>query len=767
MGQATTYRDPVCGMDVTSEEAAGSSEHNGVTYYFCGLSCLDRFRQDPEKYLDPERSEGNCCASPDALYTCPMDPEIVQVGPGTCPVCGMALEPMDAGSAGMDDGEARSMTRRFVVCAILTVPLLVIAMVPHLTGVHWPSEFSTVQGWVELALSAPVVLWGGLPFFQRGWASVLNRRLNMFTLIAVGTGVAWLYSLVSTAAPGVFPAGFRGHDGRVGVYFEVSATIVTLVLLGQVLELRARRATGTAIRALLDLAPKTARVVRDGVETEIPLSEVMVGDVLRVRPGESVPTDGTVLEGRSPVDESMVTGESIPVVKEPGSPVIGGTMNQTGSVLVRADRIGSATLLAQIVRTVQEAQRTKAPVQKLADSVAAWFVPVVLASSIVTFVVWAVAGPAPALAFAVINAVSVLMIACPCALGLATPMAVTVGLGRGAQNGLLIKGADALESLASVDTLVLDKTGTLTEGRPVVTRVEPVEGAIEADLLSLAAGLEDHSEHPLAFAVLAAARDRQIEVTAVTEFEAVPGKGVRGRVGNDVVALGNGAFVSGLGVGVGQLAELAARERAAGATVVFVARGGRLVGLLAVSDPVRKEAAQAVRDLQAEGVRVVMVTGDDRVTASAVATRLGIADVEAGVSPLDKAGLVRAWQSEGRKVAMAGYGINDAPALAQADVGIAMGSGTEIAIKSAGVTLLKGDLAGLLKARRLSRATLRVIRQNLVFAFAYNMIGVPIAAGVLYPWSGQLLSPMIAAAAMSLSSVSVIANSLRLRTLQL
>ncbi|MBS1715718.1 MAG: heavy metal translocating P-type ATPase [Armatimonadetes bacterium] len=759
-----TFLDPVCGMDVTPEEAAGSVEHGGETYYFCGQSCLERFSADPDKFLDTSRSQHED-ADPDALYTCPMDPEIVQVGPGVCPVCGMALEPMDGGGAMSDDPELASMSRRLLVAALLSVPLLVLAMVPHLTGRHWPQPLSSVQNLVELLLSSPVVLWGGRPFFQRGWASVVNRRLNMFTLIAVGTGVAWLYSVVATLAPSMFPAGFRGHDGQVAVYFEVSATIVALVLLGQVLELRARHATGGAIRGLLDLAPKTATVVHGCHDEEVPLSRVQVGDLLRVKPGEAVPTDGTVTEGRSSVDESMVTGEPLPVQKEAGTSVIGGTVNQTGSFVMKAEKVGASTLLSQIVKTVQEAQRTKAPVQKLADTVAAYFVPTVVAAAVVTFVVWALFGPPPSLAYAVINAVSVLMIACPCALGLATPMAVTVGLGKGAQNGVLIRNAEALEALSRVDTLGIDKTGTLTQGRPDVTDVASVPASSPDEVVATAAALEALSEHPLAQAVLRAAADRGLPLSQVEAFEAVPGRGVKGLVGSERVLVGNAAFLQDDGIETAPVASTVDTWSRRAGTVVYVAKGARLLGALGLSDPVRTDAADSVRQLRSEGLRPVMLTGDNAVTAAAVASLVGIEEIRSEVSPLEKADAVSAWQREGRKVAMAGDGINDAPALAQAEVGIAMGTGSQIAIQSAGVTLVKGDLRALATARRLSTATMRAIRQNLFFAFAYNVLGIPVAAGVLYPWTGVLLSPMLAALAMSFSSVTVIANSLRLKRL--
>ncbi len=765
--------DPVCGMTVDPAAAAGSVTHDGTTYFFCSRHCLEKFRADPGRYTGPQAApEGHACghaehapapAVPGVKYTCPMHPEVIRDGPGTCPKCGMALEPMTPTPGAEDDSELRDMTRRFWVSAALTLPVVLLAMLPMI-GVALPRWLHGSNGkWVELILSAPVVLWGGWPFFVRAVQAARHGTANMFTLIGLGTAAAWGYSAVATAAPDLFPAGFRDAHGVVPVYFEAAAVIVTLVLLGQVLELRARRSTGAAIRALLGLAPATARRVRpDGGEEDVPLADVQVGDKLRVRPGEKVPVDGTVEDGSSPVDESMLTGEPVPVTKRPGDPVIGGTVNTTGSFVMIATKVGGETVLARIIHLVGEAQRSRAPVQKLADAVAAWFVPAVVAVAVVTFIVWAAFGPAPALAYALVNAVAVLIIACPCALGLATPMSVTVGIGRGATEGILFRSADALERMEKVDTVVVDKTGTLTEGKPRLVTVE-ARGVPEAELLRLAAGLEQGSEHPLAAAVAAGARERGAAPAKVEGFESVPGKGVRGRIDGQAVVVGNRAMLEAAGVPPGELPERAEALRRDGQTVVFVAVDGRPVGLLGVADPVKATTPEAVRLLHDSGVRIVMLTGDGRTTAEAVARKLGIDRVFAEVLPDEKLRVVRDLQAQGRVVAMAGDGVNDAPALAAADVGIAMGTGTDVAMESAPVTLVKGDLRGIARARRLSRATMRNIRQNLVFAFAYNLLGVPVAAGVLYPVFGLLLSPMIAAAAMSLSSVSVVANALRLR----
>ena len=705
----------------------------------------------------------------DGDYTCPMHPEVRQRGPGSCPVCGMALEPVAVAAVEGPDPELRDMERRLVVAAALTVPLFVLAMAEMLPGRPLAGVAEAAgSAWAQLALATPVVLWGGWPFFARGWTSLVTRRLNMFTLIALGTGTAYAYSVVATVAPGAFPPAFRAPDGTVAVYFEAAAVIVTLVLLGQVLELRARSRTGAAIRALLDLAPRTARRLRaDGADEDVPLDQVRPGDRLRVRPGEKVPVDGTVAEGASAVDESAVTGEPMPVEKHPGDRVVGGTVNATGGFVMRAERVGAETLLARIVQMVAEAQRTRAPVQRLADVVAGYFVPAVVAVALAAFALWAWLGPEPRLAHALVNAVAVLIIACPCALGLATPMSIMVATGRGAGAGVLFKNAEAIELLRAVETLVVDKTGTLTEGRPTLAAVEPSAGFDERGVLRAAASLERGSEHPLAAAIVAGAATRGIELAPAEGFASVPGKGVTGRVEGRRVALGNRALLDDLGVDASALAARAEALRAAGRTVMFLAVDGAPAGLLAVGDPVKDTTPAALRDLHAEGLRVVMLTGDSAATARAVAAELGIDEVIAEVLPDQKAEAIARLQRAGHLVAMAGDGINDAPALAQADVGIAMGTGTDVAMESAGVTLVKGDLRGIARARRLSRATMANVKQNLVFAFAYNALGVPLAAGALYPVFGLLLSPMVAAAAMSLSSVSVIANALRLRRVRL
>jgi len=804
-------------------------DHAGKTYYFCCAHCLEKFRARPEDYLAPRPAPGaglhmigrapappaksasaksaavNAPASaasyvcpmcpevrsprPGAClrcgmalepempvaatrveYTCPMHPEIVRAGPGSCPICGMALEPRTVSAQEEDNPELRDMTRRFWISLALTSPLLLIAMSHMLPGMPrlLPESW---QAWIELLLTTPVVLWGGAPFFQRGWTSIVNRSTNMFTLIAMGTGVAYLFSLVATLFPQAFPASFLDMGGRPPVYFEAAAAITTLVLLGQVLELRARSRTGAAIRALLDLSPKMARVLRDGREEDIPLEQVVPGDRLRVRPGEKVPVDGTVLEGSSGIDESMITGESIPVSKGPGNPVIGATVNGTGSLVMRAERVGGETLLAQIVRMVSQAQRSRAPIQRLADRVAGWFVPAVIAIAILTFVAWSLFGPEPRLAHALVNAVAVLIIACPCALGLATPIAIMVGTGRGAHAGVLIKNAEALEIMEKVDTLVIDKTGTLTDGKPRVVSVVPAPGGNETgqedELLRLVASVEQGSEHPLGAAVVEAAKSRGLVLASGSEFQSHTGRGVSARVDGRKVLVGNERLLEESRITAAALAQKAGELRRAGQTVILVAVDGQAAGLIGIADSIKASAAEALRDLKSEGLRLVMLTGDSRATAEAVAKTLGIEEFEAEVLPDKKSEVVQRLQRQGRTVAMAGDGINDAPALAQADVGIAMGTGTDIAMESGGITLVKGDLAGIARARKLSQATMRNIRQNLFFAFVYNSVGVPIAAGVLYPFFGLLLSPILAAAAMSLSSVSVITNSLRLRKVKL
>jgi Cu+-exporting ATPase len=702
-------------------------------------------------------------------YTCPMHPRIVRGGPGSCPICGMALEPRTVSSGEEPNEELLDMTRRFKIGLLLTIPLLLLAMSDLIPGQPVQHAVSMrLLSYLQLALATPVVLWGGWPFFQRGWASYVNRSLNMFTLIALGTGVAYWYSVVATLFPTIFPASFRGHGGEVSLYFEVSAAIVVLVLLGQVLELRARSQTSSSIKALLNLAPRTARVIReDGTDQEISLDIIRPGDRLRVRPGEKVPADGVILEGTSSVDESMVTGEPIPVEKSKGDKVTGGTVNGTGSFIVKAERVGSETLLAQIVRMVSEAQRSRAPIQRLADTVSSYFVPAVIVAAVITFIVWGLIGPEPRLAHATVNAVAVLIIACPCALGLATPMSIMVGTGRGATAGVLIKNAEALEVLEKIDTLIVDKTGTLTEGKPRLTSIVPLNGTIESELLRFAASIELGSEHPLAAAIVTAAQRKNLALSEAEAFQSITGKGVIGKIDGRVVALGNGKLFEQLNIEMRGLTERAEALRKEGETVMFVAADGRPIGLLGVADPIKKSTAEAIRSLHEDGIRIVMLTGDNRTTAKAVARQLGIDEVAADVLPAQKSEVVKRLQAEGRMVAMAGDGVNDAPALAQAQVGIAMGTGTDVAIESAGITLLKGDLRGMVRARKLSRATMRNIRQNLFFAFIYNALGIPIAAGVLYPVFGLVLSPMIASAAMSFSSVSVIGNALRLRKVEL
>jgi Cu+-exporting ATPase len=759
-------RDPVCGMTVDPHTAKHRHQHAGLTYYFCSAGCLEKFKADPAKYLG-DRPQSVATVPEGTIYTCPMHPEIRQVGPGSCPICGMALEPVLATVEAGPNAELVDMTRRFWIGLVLSLPVVALEMGGHLTGLnHYVGQ--TTSNWLQMFLATPVVLWGGWPFFVRGWNSLVTRNLNMFTLIAMGTGVAWIYSMVATLAPGVFPAAFRTGGGAVAVYFEAAAVITVLVLLGQVLELRARESTSGAIRALLDLAPKTARRIRNGgVEEEVQLDEVHVGDHLRVRPGEKVPVDSIVIEGRSAVDESMVTGESMPVTKVIGANVIGGTMNQSGSLVIEARKVGRDTMLSQIVQLVAEAQRSRAPIQRMADQVSGWFVPAVILVALLAFAAWMIWGPAPQFSYGLVAAVAVLIIACPCALGLATPMSIMVGVGRGAQTGVLIKNAEALEHMEKIDTLVVDKTGTLTEGKPAVTAIVPADGLSESDVLRFAASVERASEHPLAAAIVRAAEDRSVSTSPVTDFDSPTGKGAIGKVDGKAIALGNAKFLAELGVDVAALSAKAEELRQEGATAIFMAIDGRVAGVLAIADPVKASTPEALSGLKAEGVRVVMLTGDNWTTAKAVARRLGIENVEAEVLPDQKSAVVQRYKAQGRVVAMAGDGVNDAPALAAADVGIAMGTGTDVAMESAGITLLKGDLTGIVKARHLSRAVMSNIRQNLFFAFIYNALGVPVAAGVLYPMFGILLSPIIAAAAMALSSVSVVGNSLRLRQTRL
>ena len=767
---ATTVTDPVCGMQVDPVMSKHRLDHAGTTYNFCSAGCRTKFEADPDKYLAPKADiPAAAPAQADAIYTCPMHPQIRQKGPGSCPICGMALEPVEITAEVAPSHELADMTRRFWVGLVLALPVFILEMGGHIPalGLHRmvPPQISI---WVQFALSTPVVLWAGLPFFQRGWASLVSQHLNMFTLIALGTGAAYLYSLVATFAPGIFPAGFHSMGGTVPVYYEAAAVIIVLVLLGQVLELRARERTGDAIRALLNLAPKTARRVRDDADDEvIDVAGVAIGDRLRVRPGDGVPVDGTVTDGSSAVDESMVTGESLPAAKAAGAKLIGGTVNGTGSLVMRAEKIGSDTMLARIVAMVAEAQRSRAPIQRMADMVAGWFVPTVLAVAVAAFVAWSVWGPAPSMSYALIAAVSVVIIACPCALGLATPMSIGVGVAKGAGAGVLIKSAEALERMEKVDTLVIDKTGTLTEGKPRVTHTVASPGFTEGDVLTMAASLERSSEHPLAAAIVAAAKEAGAASQEAADFASVTGKGVTGKFGGRSVGLGNAKLMADLGVNLGDLEAQADTLRLDGATALFVAIDGKAGGVIAIADPIKPTTRAAIDELKAAGIHIVMLTGDNRTTAEAVARQLGIADVHADVLPEDKHRIVGELKKDGRVVAMAGDGVNDAPALAEADVGIAMGTGTEVAIQSAGITLVKGDLAGIARARALSRMTMRNIRQNLVFAFAYNVIGIPVAAGVLYPTFGILLSPVVAALAMSLSSVSVIANALRLRATEL
>lgn len=798
------FIDPVCGMKVSPEKAAAAIDHAGQTWYFCGQSCFKKFQANPGQYDGSQKIAGAPATKPSAStkytcpmhpevqadkasscpkcgmalepadlsavaerteYTCPMHPEIVRDAPGPCPICGMALEPRTV-TSDAENPELVDMTRRLWIGIVLTLPILGV-MLSDILPDHPLQRYGAVVGWLEFALATPVVLWAGWPFFERGRASIVHRSLNMFTLIAIGTGAAYLYSVAAVLAPGIFPATFRDMHGNLGLYFEAAAVITVLVLFGQVLELKARSQTSGAIRALIGLAPKTARRISpDGTETDTPLSEIQIGDLIRIRPGEKVPTDGSVVEGHSSIDESMISGEPIPVEKVAGAKVVGGTINRTGSLVMRAERVGANTLLAQIVKMVSEAQRTRAPIQRLADVVASWFVPIVLGASVITFVVWAAFGPQPRYAHALVNAVAVLIIACPCALGLATPMAIVVGTGRGAHDGILIRNAEALEIFEKVDTLVVDKTGTLTEGKPKLTAVIPAEGFEERQLLQAVASLEKASEHPLAAAILAGVKEKNITLVEVSRFQSITGKGVTGTWQGKHIGVGNAALMQDLGATSDTLQEQAEGLRNEGQTVMLVAVDGRMAGLITVSDPIKATTLEAIHQLKEEGIQVVMVTGDSRTTAAAVAQKLGI-EFEADVLPEKKAEVVKHLQAQGRIVAMAGDGINDAPALAQANVGIAMGTGTDVAMETGGITLVKGDLRGLVKARRLSQRTMRNIRQNLFFAFFYNALGVPLAAGVLYPLTGLLLSPMIAATAMSFSSASVIGNSLRLRSAKL
>jgi Cu+-exporting ATPase len=763
--ETTEVVDPVCGMTISPANAVGRVEHKGQTYYFCADSCLEQFKANPDAFLGDARPPAPVI--PGATYTCPMHPEIVRDAPGACPICGMALEPV---MVSLDDGpnpELVDMTRRFRIGVWLAAPVFLLAMGDMMLGMGLGGRLDPRwTNWVGLALATPIVWWTGWPFLERGWQSIVNRSPNMFTLIALGVLAAYLYSTAAVLAPQLFPGGFR-MDGVVETYFDTAVVITVLVILGQVLELRARSRTSTAIKALLGLAPKTARRVRDGVEDDVPLEHVMVGDLLRVRPGEKVPVDGTVVEGRTSIDESMVTGEPVPVEKDAESLVTGGTVNGTGSIVMRADRVGAETLLSQIVRMVSEAQRSRAPIQKLADKVAAWFVPAVILIAVLAFIGWATWGPEPRFALALVAAVAVLIIACPCALGLATPMAIMVGTGRGAQAGVLIRNAEALERLEDVDTVVVDKTGTLTEGKPTLSDVIAAEGMEADDVLRLAAGLEQGSEHPLAAAIVAGARARGISIPHASDFESHTGRGVTGHVDGRAVALGNAVLMQERQIDTAALAPRADALRKDGATVMFIGVDGHAAGLVAVVDPIKSSTSEAIQMLHREGLRIVMLTGDNRTTADAVARRLGLDDVRADVLPAQKQEIVRQLQQQGRRVAMAGDGINDAPALAEAAVGIAMGTGTDVAMESAGITLVKGDLRGIARARRLSRATMRNIRQNLFLAFVYNALGVPVAAGVLYPFLGILISPIWASAAMTLSSVSVIGNALRLRRVHL
>ena len=760
-------RDPVCGMLVDPRTTPYRQQHAGRLYFFCSAGCQSKFLDNPTKYLARSEMTAPPAAPEGTIYTCPMHPQIRQVGPGFCPICGMALEPDLITATSGPNPELADMTRRFWLGLVLALPVVILEMGGHFANLHMiiGPQWSN---WLQFLFATPVVLWAGWSFFVRGWQSLLTRNLNMFTLIAMGTGVAWLYSVIAVLLPYIFPPAFRGPDGTVAVYFEAAAVITVLVLLGQVLELRARDQTSGAIRALLDLAPKTARRIRaDGQEEEVALDVIAVGDRLRVRPGEKVPVDGVVIEGRSALDESLVTGESMPVTKTVGDKVIAGTLNTTGSFVMQAEKVGRDTMLARIVQMVASAQRSRAPIQRLADQVAGWFVPTVILFAIAAFVAWAMFGPEPRYAYGLVAAVTVLIIACPCALGLATPMSIMVGVGRGAQAGVLIKNAEALERMEKVDTLVVDKTGTLTEGKPKVVAVVPATGFEESEALRLAASVEQASEHPLAAAIVASAKERRLALSQVSAFDSPTGKGVVGMVDGRHITLGNAKFLREIGIATADLDDEAERLRADGATAIFLAVDGKIAAVIAIADPVKPTTSEALKLLAQDGVRVVMLTGDNRTTAQAVARRLGIENVEAEVLPEQKSAVVERLRQQGNVVAMAGDGVNDAPALAAADVGIAMGTGTDVAIESASITLLKGDLTGIVRARRLSAATMHNIRQNLFFAFVYNAAGVPIAAGVLYPLFGILLSPVIAAAAMALSSVSVVGNSLRLRRLQL
>jgi Cu+-exporting ATPase len=757
----TTALDPVCGMRVNRDTAKHHFAYHGHDYYFCCQRCRERFEAAPEKYLQPKKPEP--AAPPGTIYTCPMHPEVRQVGPGACPICGMALEPEQVSLDDAPDPELKDMTRRFWVALVLTLPVFAIEMGGHL-GLSHPLSWSN---WISFALATPVVLWAGAPFFARGWRSVVSRNLNMFTLIAMGTGVAYLYSVVGTLAPQWFPPAFRDMHGIVAVYFESAAVITVLVLLGQVLELRARQRTSGAIRALLGLAPKTARRITGQGDEDVAIDAIAAGDRLRVRPGEKIPVDGVVIEGRSAVDESMVTGESMPVSKAAGARVIAGTINQSGGLVLRADKVGRDSMLARIVDMIARAQRSRAPIQRLADQVAGWFVPAVIAAAMLAFVAWSTFGPEPRFTFGLVAAVTVLIIACPCALGLATPMSIMVGVGRGARSGILIREAEALQRFENVDTIVIDKTGTLTEGKPKVVSIVPVEGVEQDELLRLAASVERGSEHPLAQAILNAASERGLHLGDVSDFVSLSGKGAIGIVSGRKVALGNAMLMAELNISIANLDRAAEAVRQQGATAIYLSLDGRVSGVIAIADPIKPSAQAALGALRADGLRVVMLTGDNVTTARAVAKTLGIDEIEAGILPERKSEVVQRLRQQGRRVAMVGDGVNDAPALAVADIGVAMGSGTDVAIESAGITLLTGDLMGLVRARRLSVATMRNIRQNLAFAFLYNSLGVPIAAGVLYPVFGILLSPMVGAAAMALSSVSVIGNALRLARTEL
>jgi len=761
--------DPVCGMSVDIATAKYTHAYSGRNWYFCGQRCLEKFAADPQRYAEKKPAAAvHPKGTPGAIYTCPMHPQIRQVGPGNCPICGMALEPVVASAEDQPNPELTDMTWRFWIGVALTLPVLALAMADHFPSLRVESLSATVSGWIQFLFTIPVVLWAGWPFFVRGWNSLVSRSLNMYTLIALGVGVAFAYSTVAILIPGLFPPEFRDASGQVGLYFEAAAVIAVLVLLGEVLQLRARENTSSAIRALLKLAPqKATRVRADGSDEEVPLDAVSKGNRLRVRPGEKVPVDGEVLEGHSSVDESLVTGEPVPVEKQPGEKVTGGTINGTGSFVMQAERVGAETLLSQIVQMVAEAQRTRAPIQNLADVVSSYFVPAVVGIAVVAFVVWSIYGPPPSMAFALVSAVSVLIIACPCALGLATPMSIMVGTGRGAQAGVLIRNAEALERMERIDTLVVDKTGTLTEGKPKLTSVVAAESFSEKHVLQIAASLERGSEHPLAAAILQGAKERGVTLLSVEDFNAVTGKGVEGTLEGSRIALGNLRFAESLAEVPQMLIDRADALRRNGETIVFLIEDSHVAGIIGVADPIKASTPEALKALSDEGIRVVMLTGDNQVTAQAVAQQLGITEVRADVLPQEKGAVVKALRKEGRAVAMAGDGVNDAPALAEAEVGIAMGTGADVAIHSAGITLVKGDLRGIVRARRLSRATMRNIRENLFLAFIYNSIGVPIAAGVLFPFTSLLLNPMIAAAAMSASSVSVVANALRLRSVKI